>query len=101
MFICEPFALVAFRVFEVKVVFLLVALVKFAGCDIKSNLHATSVSSLLNGLGDEVKSFFSSLDIRSNTTLITNVSGRLAVLLLGKSLKLVVNLSTLAKGLRE
>lgn len=64
-------------------------------------MDLAGVASLLNGLGDEVKSLLCGLDIGSNTTLVTDVTGGLAILLLGQSLELVVDLSTLAETLRE
>lgn len=97
----DPLGGVAIGVLEVKVVLLLLLLVEFAGGNIHGNVHLASVAGLLNGIGDELESLISGLDIGGNTTLITNVASGLAVLLLGQSLELLVNLSTLAKGLRE
>jgi hypothetical protein len=101
LLVCEPLALVAVGVLEVHVVLLLLGLVEFAGSDIHGNLDLASVASLLDGVGDEVKGLLWSLNIGSNTTLVTDVSGRLSVPLLGEALELLVDLGTLAHGLGE
>lgn len=97
----EPLALVGLRVLEVKVVLLGVGLVELAGGNVEGDLDLAGVTSLFNGLGDEVKSLLGGLNVGSNTTLVTNVTSGLTVLGLGKGLELVVDLSTLAEGLRE
>lgn len=97
----EPLALVALGVLEVEVVLLLLGLVELAGGDVHSDLDLASVASSLDGLGDEVESLLGGLNIGSNTTLVTNVAGRLAVLLLGEGLELLVDFGTLAHGLGE
>ena len=101
MLVGEPLGGVALRVLEIQVVLLGVGLVELAGGDIKSNLDLTGVAGLLNGVGDQVESLLGSLNVGGNTTLVTNVTSRLAVLLLGERLEFVVDLSTLAEGLRE
>ena len=97
----KPLALVAVGVLEVKVVFLLVGLVELAGGDIHGDLDLAGVTSSLDGLADEVESLLGSLNIGSDTTLVTNVAGGLAILLLGESLELLVDFGTLAHGLGE
>lgn len=97
----EPLGGVALRVLEVQVVLLGVGLVELAGGNVKSDVNLAGVAGLLDGLGDQVESLLGSLNVGGNTTLVTNVTSRLAVLLLGQSLKLVVDLSTLAEGLGE
>lgn len=97
----EPLGGVALGVLEVKIVLLGVLLVELAGGNIHGDLDLASVASLLNGIGDEVKSLLSGLNIRSDTTLITDVTGGLTVLLLGEGLELLVDLGTLAEGLGE
>ena len=97
----EPLGGVALRVLEVQVVLLGVALVELAGGNVQSNVDLAGVAGLLDGLGDQVESLLGSLNVGGNTTLVTNVTSRLAVLLLGQSLELVVDLSTLAEGLGE
>lgn len=101
MLVGEPLALIAVRVLKVEVVLLLFGLVELAGGTVKGNLDFSGVASLFDGGGDEIKSLFSGLDIRSDTTLVTNISCRLAVLLLGESLEFLVDLGTLAETLRE
>src|SRR5262249_28800227 len=69
-----PFARIAVGVLVVKIVLLRLCLVEFAGRDIHGDFHFPSVSSLFNSVGDDVQSFLSCLDVRSDTTLITNIS---------------------------
>lgn len=97
----DPLALVGVGVLEVKVVLLLVGLVELGGGNIHGDLDLAGVASLFNGVGDEVKSLLSGLNIGSNTTLVTDVASRLTVPLLGEGLQLLVDLSTLAHGLGE
>lgn len=97
----EPLGGVTLGVLEVKIVLLGILLVELAGGNIHGDLDLASVASLLNGIGDEVKSLLSGLNIRSDTTLVTDVTGGLTVLLLGESLELLVDLGTLAEGLGE
>lgn len=97
----EPLLGVALRVLEVEVVFLDIGLVELAGGNVHGNLDFASVSGLLNGLGDQVESLLGSLNIGSNTTLITDVTSRLAVLLLGQRFELLVNFGTLAETFTE
>lgn len=97
----EPLALVAVWVLEVKIVLLLLDLVELAGRNIHGDLDLASVASLLDGLGDEVESLLGSLNIGGNTALVTDVSGRLSVGLLGEALELLVDFRSLAHGLGE
>lgn len=97
----EPLGWVAVGVLEVQVVLLGLGLIKLAGSNVQGDFNFSGVSSLLDSAGDQFKGLFGSLDVRSNTALITNVACRLAILLLSQSLKFVVNLSTLAKTFRE
>ena len=97
----EPLGGVAVGVLEVQVVLLGVALVELAGSNVQGDVNLAGVSGLLNGSGDQVESLLGSLNVGGNTTLVTDVTSRLAVLLLGQSLELVVDLSTLAEGLGE
>lgn len=101
LLVAEPLAGVALGVLEVKIVLLLLSLVELAGSNVHGDLDLASVADLLNGIGDELKGLLGSLDIGSDTTLVTDVAGRLAVALLGKTLEGLVNLSTLAHGLGE
>lgn len=97
----DPLGGVALGVLEVEVVLLLLDLVELAGGNVHGNGHLAGVAGLLNGIGDEVKSLLGGLNIGSDTTLVTDVTSGLAVLLLGKGLELLVDLRALAKGLRE
>lgn len=97
----EPLGGVGVGVLEVQVVLLGVGLVELAGGNIHGDGDLASVAGLLDGLGDEVKSLLGSLNIGSDTTLVTNVTSGLAVLLLGQSLQLLVDLSTLTETLGE
>ena len=97
----EPLGLVAVGVLEVQVVLLLLDLVELAGGNIHGDVDLAGVTSLLDGLGDQVQSLLGSLNIGSDTTLVTDVTSGLAVLLLGKGLELLVDLSTLAETLGE
>lgn len=96
----NPLALVTVGVLEVQVVLLGICLVELAGSNIHGNLHV-GVASGLDGLRDKLESLFGSLNVRSDTTLVTNVTSRLTVLLLSKALELLVDLSTLAESLGE
>lgn len=101
LLIGEPLGGIAVRVLEVKVVFLGIRLVELARGDVHGDVDFASVASLLDGLGDQVQSLLGSLNVRGNTTLVTDVTSGLAVLLLGQSLQLLVNLSTLTETFRE
>jgi hypothetical protein len=101
LLVSHPLALIGVGVLEVKVVLLLVGFVELGGGNVHGDLDLASVASLLNGVGDEVKSLLSGLNVGSDATLVTDVAGRLAVPLLGEGLQLLVDLSTLAHGLGE
>ena len=58
---------------EVKVV--LALLVELGGSDIKTDLDLSSVTGLLDGLGKELERLLGTRDVRSETSLITDVSG--------------------------
>ena len=90
LLIGDPQAFVAIGVLEVEIVLLLVFLVELTGSNIHGYVHLALVTSLFDGVGDEVQCFLSSLDIRSNTTLVTNVTCRLTILLLGKGLQFLI-----------
>jgi hypothetical protein len=97
----EPLGRVAVGVLEVKIVLLGVFLVELTGRNVHGDLNLASVAGRLDSLSDEIQSLRRALDIRSNTTLVTDVACGLAVLLLGQRLQLLVHLSTLAHGLGE
>ncbi|KAL2290733.1 hypothetical protein FJTKL_14732 [Diaporthe vaccinii] len=97
----DPLGGVRVGVLEVQVVLLLVNLVELGRGDVHGNVHLAGVASLLDGVGDELEGLLGGLDIGGNTTLISDVAGGLAVLLLGQALQLLVDLSTPAQGLGE
>lgn len=97
----DPLRGVALGVLEVEVVLLLLDLVELAGGNVHSDGHLAGVAGLFDGIGDEVKSLLGGLNIGSDTTLVTNIASRLAVLLLGEGLELLVDLRALAEGLGE
>lgn len=97
----EPLGGVGLGVLEVEVVLLLLDLVELAGGNVHGDLDLAGVASLLNGISDEVKGLLSGLNIGSDTTLVTDVTSGLAVLLLGERLELLVDLGTLAESLGE
>jgi hypothetical protein len=101
LLIRDPLGWVTVWVLEVQVVLLDIFLVEFAGSDIHGDVDLASVSGRLDSLGDELESLLGSLDIWCNTTLVSDITRRLSILLLGKSLQLLVNLRTLTKGLGE
>lgn len=97
----DPLGGVALGVLEVEVVLLLLGLVELAGGNVHGNGNLAGVAGLLNGIGDQVECLLGGLNIGSDTTLVTDVTGGLAVLLLGKGLELLVDLRALAEGLGE
>lgn len=101
LFVSEPLGWVTFGVLEVQVVLLSFLLVELAGSNIHSDLHASGVASSINSGSDQLQGLISSLDIWGNTTLITDVTSRLAILLLSKRLELLVDLRSLAESLSE
>ena len=101
LLISDPFGWVTVWVLEVKVVLLHILLVELAGSNIHGDVDLASISGRLNSLGDKLESFLGSLDIWCNTTLVTDITRRLSILLLGKSLQLLINLRTLTKSLGE
>jgi hypothetical protein len=85
---------------EVQVVLLGLGVVELGRSDIHGNLHV-SVAGLVDSGSDKLKSLLSSGNVRRDTTLVTNVTSGLTVLLLGQSLELLVDLGTLTKSLGE
>mmetsp|Transcript_22761 Transcript_22761/g.35650 ORF Transcript_22761/g.35650 Transcript_22761/m.35650 type:complete len:325 (-) Transcript_22761:275-1249(-) len=90
---------VSVGVLEVKVV--LAILVELRGGDVHADLDLAGVSSLLDGLDQEVQALLVLLDIGGETTLVTNVAGIHAVLLLDHTLEGVVHLGGHADSLLE
>ncbi|ANB13625.1 hypothetical protein AWJ20_1924 [Sugiyamaella lignohabitans] len=97
----EPLRLVRLGVLEVQVVLLGILVVELGRSSINGNADLTSVTSSLDSSDNEVKSLVSVLNIRSNTTLITNVTSRSTILLLGQALELLVDLRASSKGIGE
>jgi hypothetical protein len=83
----EPLGWVGFRVLsvswnsnpdflaylEVKIV--LALLVELGGGDVKTDLDLTIVAGLLDGLGKELEGLLGTGDVRSETSLVTDVGG--------------------------
>lgn len=95
----ESLRLVGVRVLEVKVV--LAVLVELGGSSINGNADLARVTGSVNGSDNKVKSLLSGVDIRGDTTLVTNVTGTRTVLLLGKLLENVVDLGTSTESISE
>jgi hypothetical protein len=97
----NPLLGVGLGVLEVKIVLLGVNLVELGRGNIHGDVHLASVAGLLDGLSDKLESLLGGLNVGSDTTLVTNVTSGLAVLLLGERLEGLVDLSTPAHGLGE
>lgn len=97
----NPLLGVGLGVLEVEVVLLGVNLVELGRGNVHGDVHLARVAGLLDGLGDELEGLLGGLNVGSDTTLVTNVTSGLAVLLLGESLQSLVDLSTPAHGLGE
>jgi hypothetical protein len=95
----DPLGLVRVRVLEVKIV--LAILEEFGSGTIHTNLDLTSVTSLFNSLDQKFKTFLVLLNVRGETTFITNVGGIETVLGLDDRLKVVVNFGTNLHGFLE
>jgi len=70
----KPFALVAIRILEIKIVFAGILFVKLASRDVHGNIDFSGISSFLDSLDNEIQSLFCTLDIWRNTSLVTNIS---------------------------
>ena len=69
----DPLRWVGVGVLEVKVV--LALLVELGGSDIESDLDAALVAGLLDGLSQELEGLLGARDVRSESSLITDVDG--------------------------
>jgi len=87
-------------VLEVQVVHLVLG-VELGGGDVHADLDLASVAGGGNGLVDEVQALLVRGDIGGEATLITDVAGILAVLLLDEVLEAVVDLAGHTHGLGE
>ena len=76
--------------------------VELASSSIKSNINLAGMSSISDGLLDELKSVIFITDLGcAESSLVTNVGGSLSVLLLQQSMQGVVGLSSVSKGFLE
>ena len=69
----DPLAWIRVGVLEVQIVFAL--LVKFRGSDIQSNLDLALIAGFLDSLGQEFERFFSTRNVGSEATLVTDIDG--------------------------
>jgi hypothetical protein len=97
----DPLGLVAVGVLEVEVVFLLVLLVELARRNIHGNVHLALIPGLFDGSRDKVQSLLSGLDIGSDSTLVSDITRRLSILLLRKRLELLVDFCAPSESLAE
>jgi len=95
----NPLGLVRVRVLEIKIV--LAILVEFGSGTIHTNLDLTSVTSLFNSLDQKFKTFLVLLNVRGETTFITNVGSIETVLGLDDRLEVVVDFGTDLHGFLE
>ena len=95
----EPLGLVRVGVLEVKVV--LAVLVELGRGNVETDLDLASVASLLDSLSEEVKGVLGTGDVGGESTLVTDGSGVLAVLLGDDLLEDVVGLRAHLHGLGE
>jgi hypothetical protein len=65
----------------------LAILVELRGSNIHGNLDLIGIASLSNRIGDEVKALLGGLNVKDDTTLVTDLTSRLSALLLGKGLE--------------
>jgi len=85
--------------FLVEVVVFLLLVEELAGGNIHANLAFAFIASLLDGFGQQNRTFLVVGDVWCKTTLITNVDGILAIFLLDDGLQVMVDLSTHAQCL--
>jgi hypothetical protein len=71
-----------FLILEMKIVFVSLLIIEFRSGDIHTDLHDVLMPSGFDGIGEELKSLFSVIDSRSESSLITDVSSVEAVFLL-------------------
>ncbi|KAH3667348.1 hypothetical protein OGAPHI_002997 [Ogataea philodendri] len=95
----EPLGRIRVWVLEVQVV--LSVVVELGGGRVQGNADLAGVASSLNGVDNEVQGLLWSGEVWSNTSLVTDVTGTLAVLLLGQGLEVVVNFRTNSETLGE
>jgi hypothetical protein len=95
----NPLGFIRVGVLEIKIV--LAILVEFGSSTIHTNLDLTSVTSLFNSLDQKFKTFFILLNVRSETTFITNVGSIKTVLGLNDRLEVVIDFGTHLHGFLE
>lgn len=95
----EPLGLVGVRVLEVQVV--LAVLEELGGGNVQSDANLALVTSLVNGRDNQVQGLLGGVKVRSDTTLVTDVTSGQTVLLLGQGLQGVVDLRAVSHGLGE
>jgi hypothetical protein len=82
----DPLAWIRVGVLEIQIVFTL--LVKFRGSDVQSNLDLALITGFLDSLGQELERFFSTRNVGSEATLVTDIDGcnKYVVISLSKAL---------------
>jgi hypothetical protein len=73
LYASDPLAWIRVGVLEVQIVFAL--LVKFRGSDVQSNLDLPLIARFLDSLGQELERFFSTRNVGSEATLVTDIDG--------------------------
>ena len=69
----DPLGGVGVGVLEVKVV--LAFLIEFGRCDVEGNFDLALIARLLDGLTEELERLFSTRDVGSKASLVTNIDG--------------------------
>src|SRR5947207_2074658 len=95
----DPLALIGIGILEIQIIFVLT--VELGRRNIHSDLHLTSQPSFVNSSHDQFQSFLGSLNIRGNTTLVSDISSRCTILLLGEGLEMLISLCTLLESFGE
>lgn len=90
-----------YRIAYLEVQVVLAFTVELGRGNIHGDLDLAGVTSLLDGIGDEVKGLLGGLDIGSDTTLVSDIAGGLSIPLLGQGLENLVHLGTLTHSFRE
>jgi len=97
----EPLRGIGIGVLKVEIVLALVALVKLRGGDIESDLDLALVTSLLDGLAEELKRFICARHVWGKSSLIANIDSVDSVFVTDNFFQGVVSLSTNPHGLSE
>mmetsp|Transcript_34935 Transcript_34935/g.88785 ORF Transcript_34935/g.88785 Transcript_34935/m.88785 type:complete len:442 (-) Transcript_34935:448-1773(-) len=91
----------ALRMLEVKVILFRLSDVELRGCDVRADFDLGSMARLFDCLHQHVKRLVVILHRGSETTLIANIAGILAVLFLDHALQRVVHFGTNLHGFLE